>query len=126
MSGVEVLKSRSNKKIIEQRYIDRVLQESATDIFRAQDKAIARFSGSGLDDIKANRSFKVTTNNIEFTHSLRQRFVDMRRVRGVKQKAVQLHNKVIYTHFNGIIRKLAYGFTQDIKNEIAQELNIVI
>jgi len=103
MSGIEVLKSRSNKKIIEQRYIDRVLKESGTDILRAQGIALARFSGTSLNDIKAGRSFKVTTNNAEFTHLLRQRFIDMRRIGGVKQKSIPLHNKIIYTHFNGII-----------------------
>lgn len=126
MSGVEVLKERENKKIIEAHYIQRVLKESGTNILRAQGITLSRSKGDKLNDIKSARRFKVTTNKAEFTHLMRQRFIDMRRIRGTKQKSIPLHNKIIYGEFSTIIRKLAYGFTQDIKNEIAQELNIVI
>ena len=125
MSATDVLKARNdNKKFIEGKYIERVLNDESTEIYRAQERLISRFNVTKSIPEITQRKFSVVGTRMEFTHPLRQRFIDMRRIRGGRQRPVPLHNKVIYNHFNRIINKLAYGFTEDIKNAIGKEYNI--
>lgn len=126
MGAAETLKSRNNTKIIEQKYIERVLREESTNILRAQDRVISRHNISSKTPEISRRRFRVTGTSAEFVHPLRQRFIDMKYRKGVKQKTVPIHNKVIYNHFNKIVRRMALGFTEDIKNEIANTYNIVL
>ncbi len=127
MSAIDTLKSRNNKRIIENHYISRVLKEEASNIAESQDRIISRFSVMDtIPEIKRSRSFVVVGNELQATHALQQRFIDMRRRGGLAQKSVPIHNKIIYSHFNSLIRKLAYGFTQDIRTQIANEFNIPV
>jgi hypothetical protein len=48
----------------------------------------------------------------------------MKRIKGKGQKPVPVHNKIIWGHFNNIIFKLAYGFTEDVKQSIARNYQI--
>lgn len=124
MSALTELQSRNNKRIIEQKYIDRVLREEADNIFAAQDRLISRHNlTSKIPEINRRR-FTVKTNVLEVVHPLRERFIDMRRTRGIKGRTVPLHNKVIFGHFNNIVYRIAFGFTEDIKNEIANHYQI--
>lgn len=124
MTATEVLKSRNNKKFIEEKYIERVLKDESTEIFRAQERVISRFNVTKSIPEITQRKFSVIGTRMEFTHPIRQRFIDMRRIRGGRQRPVPIHNKVIYNHFNGIINKLAYGFIDAIKEAIGNEYNI--
>lgn len=114
----------TNAKFIEQKYIERVLNQEASNIFEAQNRVLARFNPKSIDRIKNNRRFTVTGTTLEITHTKLQRFIDMKNVRGQKRKSIPNHNRVIYGHFNNIINRLAFGLTNDVKQLLVQEHNI--
>ncbi len=124
MSAISTLGARNNFRIIEQKYIERVLREESTNIMEAQDRLISRHRLTRKIPEITRRRFTVSANRAEFVHPLRQRFIDMRRSRGIKGRSIPIHNKIIYGHFNDVIGRIAYGFTQDIVNEIANEYQI--
>lgn len=124
MPAVQRLNQGNNAKRIEQKYIDRVLQEEATNILRAQDRIISRYRATEKVPELGRRRFSVSGGKAEFTHPLRQRFIDMKYRKGVRQKEIPVHNKIVYAHFNNIINKLAFGLTDDVRELIANELDI--
>ena len=93
-------------------------------MLRAQDKVISRYNVRKMIPEITRRRISVSGNRLTVTHPIRQRFIDMKTIRGQRQRAVQLHNKILYTHFNSIVGRLAYGFTEDVKNLIAKDLKI--
>lgn len=124
MAAIDILQQRNAKKIVEQKYIDRVLATEARNMFREQNKVAARFNvRSKVPEINRRR-FTVSGGRLVVTHPIRQRFIDMKTIRGQRQRAIQIHNKIVYTHFNYIVNQMAYGFTQDVQNLIAQDLKI--
>jgi hypothetical protein len=124
MAATDVLGSRSEKKYIEQKYIDRVLMDEGQNMLRAQDKVISRYNVKKLIPEITRRRISVSSGRLTLTHPIRERFIDMKTIRGQRQKAIQLHNKVLYRHFNSIVGRLAYGFTEDVRNLIAKDQKI--
>lgn len=110
--------------IITDIFITRVLQDEAKSIVEAQNRVLNAKNPKSKDLIIASRTYHVSQNSLEFTHALQQRFIDMKRIGGRKKKPVPLHNKVLYGHLNNIIAQLKFGFTDDVKNLIANEYNI--
>lgn len=124
MNALEQLKERENKRIIEKKYIEEVLQEEARNIRIAQDEVFADHKSIDVGLIKAKRQFLVSNSTLTYKHHIRQRFNDMRFIKGKSQKPIPTHNKVIWGHFNNIIFKMAYGFTHDVKLAITKRYNI--
>ncbi|MCD8435867.1 hypothetical protein LNJ03_11240 [Tenacibaculum dicentrarchi] len=122
MSAALTLAKRSKKNIIEQKYIDQVLREEASNIEKAQNVIFSNRNTPAV--IRNKRSFTINNGTLTHRHDIRQRFEDMRRVRFRKQKPTKAHNKVIWGHYNNMIFKLAYGLTQDVKNQIANDYKI--
>ncbi|TXE18632.1 hypothetical protein ES692_06195 [Psychroserpens burtonensis] len=117
--------SGNSNSIIEQKYIERVLSREAASIIEDQNRVLARFNPSGKQSIISKRRYTIKgSTNLEFTHAMSQRFIDMRRLRGQKKTPIPIHNKIIYTHFNNIINQMAFGLTDDIRQMIAKEYNI--
>ena len=116
--------NRNNADFIEQKYIDRVLKEESSNIMKAQDRIIGRYNIRQQVPEIGRRRYTVSNGKAEFTHPIRQRFIDMKYRKGVKQKTIPIHNKIVYGHFSHIVNKLAFGFTQEIKELIANEYNI--
>ena len=118
-----LLESRENlsQQILERRFIRRVLQDTSKDIDKAQKSYM---SGRGFEnnDWYSGRSFQVTENELGYTHLKKHRFVDMR-TRTSKQgknrkKSHPVHNKIIWGHYNNIIKELHFGFTNAVKEEL--------
>lgn len=120
---MDLLQSREklSNQILEGRFIRRVLQDTAKDIDQAQ---TAYISGRGFDnsDWNSGRGFTVTKNELEHTHLKKQRFVDMKTrtsSQGKKRKKSHpIHNKIIWGHYNNVIKELHFGFTHAIKEEL--------
>lgn len=112
--------------IIEQKYIQSVLNQEAESIFTEQKLVVDRSGTSTKDIILQKRRFAVTGTTLEVEHAIVQRFIDMKYISGHKRKAIPVHNKVIYNHFNSIINQLAFGFTDSVRALIAQEHKIQI
>jgi hypothetical protein len=117
------IESRENlsDQILEGRFIRRVLQDTSKDIDRAQRKLI---SGRGFEnsDWNTDRGFTITTDTLEYSHLKKHRFVDMKtRVssKGKKsKKSHPIHNRVIWGHYNNVIKELHFGFTNAVKEEL--------
>lgn len=107
--------------ILERRFIRRVMRDSSKDIDQAQRKYI---SSRGFDNENWNssRGFIISDDGMEYSHLKKHRFVDMR-TRNTKKgkqrkKSHPIHNRIIWGHYNNIIKELHFGFTQAIKEEL--------
>lgn len=117
------LESRENlsDQILEGRFIRRVLQDTSKDIDQAQRKLI---SGRGFssEDWNSARGFTISTDTLEYTHLKKHRFVDMKfRTSGLgklKKKSHPIHNRIIWGHYNNVIKELHFGFTHAVKEEL--------
>ena len=117
------IQSRENlsDQILEGRFIRRVLQDTSKDIDQAQR---AYISGRGFEnnDWNSARGFTVTENEMGYTHLKKHRFVDMKTRTSKKgknrKKSHPIHNKIIWGHYNNVIKELHFGFTNAIKEEL--------
>lgn len=113
---------RVNKDVLESRFIRKVLTEEGQSIDNAQSKLIAsrRFESSKW----ANRSFKVTDTSYVYTHLGPHRFVDMRTrntaVGKKRKKNHPLHNRIIFSHYNNMVKEFTFGFTASVKQQLRQ------
>lgn len=118
-----LLQSRENfsDQILERRFIRRVLQDTSKDIDKAQRSYM---SGRGFEsnDWYSGRGFLVTENELGYTHLKKHRFVDMRTRTSKKgknrKKSHPVHNKIIWGHYNNVIKELHFGFTNAVKEEL--------
>lgn len=122
MSATDTLQNR-NKSIIERRYISNTLEETGDFIDTSQQRLFNNFNFNS-NDIRSKRSFIVTNDTLEFTHLLKERFIDMKRLNGRDKKRYPIHNTVVIGYYNRLIRKLHFGLTQDVRASIANQLNI--
>ncbi len=125
MSGVETLQARNSAISIESHYIKEVLEDAGKEIFEQQSRVITN-ANSDYKDVLENRSYTVQSTTLTLSHSLRERFIDMKKIKGKTQKSLQVHNTIIWSQFNVIVGKLKYGFTSEIKNAIKGKFNIDI
>lgn len=120
---MDLLKSRENfsDQILERRFIRRVLQDTSKDIDRAQRSYISS-RGFNNPNWNSGRGFTVTQNELGYTHLKKHRFVDMKTrmtSKGkVRKKSHPIHNKIIWGHYNNVIKELHFGFTNAIKEEL--------
>lgn len=120
---MSLLQSRENlsQQILERRFIRRVLQDSSKDIDKAQRNYM---SGRGFEnnDWFSGRGFQVTENELGYTHLKKHRFVDMKKRTSKKgtnrKKSHPIHNKIIWGHYNNVIKELHFGFTNAVKEEL--------
>jgi hypothetical protein len=120
---VDLIQNRENlsDQILEGRFIRRVMQDSSKDIDQAQRKYMSSRSFEN-EDWYSGRGFIVTENGLDYTHYKKHRFVDMktRNTKKGKQrkKAHPIHNRIIWGHYNNIIKELHFGFTNAVKEEL--------
>lgn len=120
---MDLLKSRENfsDQILERRFIRRVLQDNSKDIDQAQRSYISS-RGFNNPNWNSGRGFTVTENEMGYTHLKKHRFVDMKTrtsKNGKKRKKSHpIHNKIIWGHYNNVIKELHFGFTNAIKEEL--------
>lgn len=103
-------------------FAERTLKEHAEKMKQAQDRKMAGFSSAFWD---TQRSIITNAQSLILKHPLPERFVDMktRAVDGVKKpkKHHEVHNRIIMGHYNGIMRDLTYGLTENVKAQIRAE-----
>lgn len=117
------IQSRENlsDQILEGRFIRRVLQDTSKEIDQAQR---AYISGRGFEnnDWNSKRGFTVTQNEMGYTHLKKHRFVDMKTRTSKKgknrKKSHPIHNKIIWGHYNNVIKELHFGFTNAVQEEL--------
>lgn len=108
-------------EILEGRFIKRVMTTTAQDIDAAQ---VQYMDAHGFEntDWFTDRQFTPSESALEYTQKLKHRFVDMKTISAGgerhKKKSHPVYNKIIFGHYNNIIRELKYGFTDAVKEEL--------
>lgn len=107
--------------VLEGRFIRKVLGEASKDIDQAQRKYMSSRGFENNDWYNA-RGFSVSDTTMDYTHLKKHRFVDMKyrntKKGKVKRKAHPIHNKIIYGHYNNIVKELHFGFVESVKQEM--------
>jgi hypothetical protein len=114
-------KKQTLNEVLEHRFIERVLRDTAKDIDKAQIQYM-QSRGFASNDWFAGRNFAVANDNLQIQVLKKHRFVDMKTrtsKKGTKRKkAHPVYNRIIYGHYNNIIRELSFGFTDAIKEQL--------
>ncbi|WP_416440508.1 hypothetical protein ACH3O9_11420 [Leeuwenhoekiella sp. A16] len=124
MSAVDTLKNNNPENFIARKYIDQVLEEGAQNIFAEQDRIRSGRVASrnnNLEQILDQRHYTIATGTLSITHNIAQRFVDMN-----KKAKIKIHDKIIWSEYSLMIRKLRYGFTEQVKQILTQDQKIDI
>lgn len=123
---MRLLEERETKDlIIKNKFLRQQLQEVSEDIDDAQVSIMQR-RGFRSRDFYDDRSFRVTDHTMELTHKAKERFVDMRTREtdnGSRKKISHpIHNKPIFGYANSLIKRLHFGFTNAVKEELARDI----
>jgi hypothetical protein len=108
--------------VVKGRFIRKVFTDTAADIDQAQRKLMDS-RGFENNDWYSGRSFNVSDNALEETHLKKHRFVDMRNITSKKdgrhaKKNHPIYNRIIWGHYNNVIREMAFGFTEVVKQQL--------
>jgi hypothetical protein len=115
-------RSQLSEDIIQNRFIQKVLRENSQEM----DKAIRQRMAGFNSNFWRNRSFTVTDNVLSYQHLKQHRFVDMR-TRKTKEGTIKrkrnhpIHNKIVMGHYNNIVKDLAYGFAESVRQSLTNE-----
>jgi hypothetical protein len=112
--------------IAEKRFVQLTLSEEGKDLVLAHKKAINRFLNLETGQTAQRISMQVKASGmggeLQIQHLARQRFLDMKTRQtknGPKRKhAFPIHNRIIFGHFNSIVGRLKFGFTEEIKRSL--------
>lgn len=120
MSLIETREQFSDD-ILEKRFIRKVSQDMNHDIDQAQ-KAYMSSRGFETEDWYSGRGFVATESGLEMSHLKKHRFVDMKNRTSKKgtnrKKAHPVHNRIIWGHYNNLIKELHFGFTHAVQEEL--------
>lgn len=118
---MSILSQRSNRTddFLKGKFIKSKLEETSKEIDKLQRKETSSFSSSFWN----NRVFTVSENTMVLTHDKRQRYLDMKtraKKDGTKKKKKShpIHNKIIMSQYSYLTRELAFGFTEEVKNNL--------
>lgn len=110
-----------SNQILEGRFIRRVLSDAGKDIETAQSKQMSN-RGFESNNWYSGRSFVVQESTLDYTHLKKHRFVDMKtrntKHGKIKKKSHPIHNKIVWGHYNNIVKELHFGFTNAVKEEL--------
>lgn len=111
-------RAKINGDILEKRYIQKVLREEGDDINTEMNKRMNGFT----EQTKGERNFDVEGTALVYDHPMRLRFIDMKRRQTkhgkTKKKNYPIHNKPLFGYANNIVRRIMYGFTDQVKEEM--------
>lgn len=107
--------------ILQGRFIRSVSQDTTRDIDQAQRKYMSSRGFEG-NDWFSGRSFVATDTGFEYTHLKKHRFVDMKtrntKNGKVRKKPHPIHNRIIWGHYNNMIKEMHFGFTEAVKQQL--------
>lgn len=115
-------RDQNHEDILKRRYTKKVLTGVSKDIDDAQ-RSLMKNRGFENQDWYNNRGFVIDETSLEYSHMKKHRFVDMK-VRktkdggSVRKKSHPIHNRIIWGHYNQIIKELHFGFTDAVKAQM--------
>jgi hypothetical protein len=110
-------------EILQNRFIRRVFTETGKDVDQAQSKFMA---SRGFENAEwySGRSFSSTDNSLDMEFLKMHRFVDMKTITGPtgkhNKKNYPIYNRIIWGHYNNVIREMQFGFTDAVKAELSK------
>ena len=117
---MNVLQERQKRaeEILQGKFIQRKLEETSKEIDRLQTQEMSDFRSSFWN----NRTFNVSNGKLTYKHDKRHRFVDMKmrntKKGKVRKKSHPIHNRILWGHYNSIIKELHFGFTHAVQEEL--------
>lgn len=125
-------KASNRESFLKSRYTEKVARETFDNIVSEQDALISEYdlNRTGLLKSKAKRYFQVDIEGEGIRGTLTvlkyMRFLDMKELQNMKRrKQYQIYNRVVFGNiYGGYIPQLRYGFTDSVKQELAQEYKI--
>lgn len=125
---MNILDRRKEKSeaILKDQFIRQQLIEEKKDL-DADMVSLMQRRGFKSQDFYSGRDFRVNDNRLDYIHLPKHRFVDMKYITGkrkgrYKKKNYPVHNKMLFGHANNIIRRLQFGFTEAVKEQLAGNL----
>ena len=120
---MDLIKDRQNDELpIFRAFVERVLKKRAGEIDADINKGMAGFSS----DFWKDKNFTTSDVSLVYSHLPVHRFVDMkvRKVGGKRtpKKNHEIHNRIIMGQFAGIQAELTYGLTEQVKEEIRNNI----
>lgn len=120
---MDLLNDRKNDELpIFRAFVERVLKKRAGEIDADITKGMAGFSS----DFWKDKNFTTSDVSLVYSHLPVHRFVDMkvRKVGGKRKpkKNNEIHNRIIMGQFAGIQAELTYGLTEQVKEEIRNNI----
>ena len=120
---MDLLKDRQNDELpIFRAFVERVLKKRAGEIDADINKGMSGFSS----DFWKDKNFTTSDVSLVYSHLPVHRFVDMkvRKVGGKRKlkKNREIHNRIIMGQFAGIQAELTYGLTEQVKEEIRNNI----
>lgn len=120
---MDLLNDRKNDELpIFRAFVERVLKKRAVEIDADINKGMAGFSS----DFWKDKNFTTSDVSLVYSHLPVHRFVDMkvRKVGGKRtpKKNHEIHNRIIMGQFAGIQAELTYGLTEQVKEEIRNNI----
>lgn len=120
---MDLLNDRKNDELpIFRAFVERVLKKRAGEIDADINKGMAGFSS----DFWKDKNFTTSDVSLVYSHLPVHRFVDMkvRKVGGKRtpKKNHEIHNRIIMGQFAGIQAELTYGLTEQVKEEIRNNI----
>lgn len=120
---MDLLNDRKNDELpIFRAFVEKVLKKRAGEIDADINKGMAGFSS----DFWKDKNFTTSDVSLVYSHLPVHRFVDMkvRKVGGKRtpKKNHEIHNRIIMGQFAGIQAELTYGLTEQVKEEIRNNI----
>lgn len=111
---------------VKARFIAQTLEKAGTDMMSRQGSAIATTTNERSGRLLGSRSMEVASEGsdsarLTFTHTVYERFLDMRRLGGFKHKRRRIHNRFVFGMYSSIAARLMYGFTQEVADAIRRQ-----
>lgn len=117
---------------LQSKFIEQATREAFANIFSEQDSIIEEngLSRNGSLDNLDKRRYRINVENEGVSGSMtipkRMRFIDMKRLRGKRNPMnLPIYNRTVFgTIYGSLIPELRFGFTESVKQQIAQEYKI--
>ncbi|MFB9055082.1 hypothetical protein ACFFVB_18520 [Formosa undariae] len=109
-------------------FIKQQLQEESVAIDGAQ-TSLMQSRGFSTSNFYSDRGFKVTDTTLQYDHLAKHRFVDMRtresKAGKKRKKNHPIHNRILYGHANNIVKRLHFGYTEAVKEQMQELYNTI-
>ena len=116
---------------VRERFIRETLQSEGERMLRRQGAAMEESLRFHTSQTFLRRSITVTegtemSGTLAFTHTVQERFLDMRRLRHGSEQSRRpagrkIHNRFVMSMYNAVANELMYGLTKDVAARIRSE-----